>query len=178
MKTWLAILLVVGFPCLAQNNSADAPRNSMPSKEEISELLSKADEKVSGFEQTVKTVKPTLDAINSGLSIKGLDAASTAHTLIGALQKNGPTGYGFLGLIATLDDLNSDAFRSALVLVSTDRDRVVKGGRPDANVPGFVLALANAGNACNDIAELIMHATFRYISVEEAVLNQLLDGKK
>jgi hypothetical protein len=38
--------------------------------------------------------------------------------------------------------------------------------------------LTSAGNASNDISELIMHATLRYLSIEEAVLGQLLDGKK
>jgi hypothetical protein len=34
--------------------------------------------------------------------------------------------------------------------------------------------LSAAGAACNDIAELIFHATMRLISAEEAVLNKLL----
>jgi len=178
MKIWLALLLFVGFSCFAQNKSPDAMRASMPSKEEISELLSKADEKVSSFEQTMKAVKPTLDGIDSTLTSKGLDAASTAHTIILAVQKNGPTGYGLVTLVVTLDDIDSNAFRSALVLASADRNRIVTGGRPDNNLPSNVLALSNAGNACNDIAELIVHATLRYLSAEEAVLVQLLDGKK
>jgi hypothetical protein len=175
MKTWFAAFVLVGFQCFAQNKSSDA---SLPSKAEISELLSKADEKVSGFEQAIKTVKPTLAGIDFSLTAKELDAASTTHTIIQAIQKNGPTGYGLVGLVATLDDLNSNASRSALVLVSADRDRVLTGGRSDPNTAGFVVALTSAGNACNDIAELIMHATLRYLSVEEAVLSQLLDSKK
>jgi hypothetical protein len=98
MKTWLAILLFVGFTCFAQNKSADTMRATMPSKDEISELLSKADEKVSNFEQTMKAVKPALDITGSGLTSKGLDAASTAHSAIRAVQKNGPSGYGLVGL--------------------------------------------------------------------------------
>ena len=178
MKIWLAAVLLVGFPCFAQDKSPDAMRASMPSKQEISELLSKAEEKISGFEQTMKTVKPTLEGVDSGLMPKALDAASAAHTIISAVQKNGPTGYGLVMLVVTLDDLASNASRSALVLTSADRDRVVTGGRPDANLPGQVVSLTSAANACNDIAELIMHATLRYLSVEEAVLGQLLDGKK
>ena len=178
MKTWLATALLVGLPCFAQDKSPDAMRASMHSKQEISELLSKAEEKISGFEQAMKTVKPAVDAIDSSLIPKALDGASTAHSIISALQKNGPSGYSLVLLVTTLDDLNSNAFRSALLLASTDRDRVVTGGRPDGNLPGQVVSLIGAGNACNDISELIMHATLRYLSVEEAVLGQLLDGKK
>jgi hypothetical protein len=178
MKIWLTILLCAAFTCFAQNKSPDAVRASMPSKDEISELLSKADEKVSSFEQTMKAIKTTLDGIDSSLTSKGLDAASTAHTAIRGLQKTGPTGYGLFVLVVTLDDLSSNAFRSAFVLASADRDRVVTGGRPDNNLPSNVLALSNVGNACNDIAELIVHATLRYLRVEEEVLGQLLDNKK
>lgn len=178
MKTWLAAVLLVGLPCFAQDKSPDAMRASMPSKQEISELLSKAEEKISGFEQAMKTVKPTLEGIDSSLMPKALDAASTAHLIVSALQKNGASGYSLVSLVFTLDDLASNASRSALVLALTDRDRVVTGGRPDANLPGQVVSLISAGNACNDISELIMHATLRYLSVEEAVLGQLLDGKK
>jgi hypothetical protein len=177
MKKWLAILFFVGFQCLAQNKSSDAAQ-TMPSKEEFSELLSKADQQVSAFERTVKTVTPSSDGPISDLATKGLEAASAAHTIISAQQRNGPTGYGLVTLVVTLDDLNSNAIRSALVLVSTDRDKIAAGGRPDPNLPSFVLALSTAGSSCNDIAELIMHATLRYLSVEETILGELLDGKK
>jgi hypothetical protein len=178
MKTWLAILLSAAFSCLAQTMSPDAMRANMPSNAEISELLSKADEKVARFEQTMRAEKPTLDGIDSSLTSKALDAASTAHTAIRGLQKAGPTGYGLVVLVVTLDDLSSNAFRSALLLTSEDHNRVATGGRPDNDLPSSVLALSNAGNACNDIAELIVHATLRLLSVEEALLNQLLDSKK
>jgi hypothetical protein len=93
MKKWLAILFFVGFQCLAQNKSSDAAQ-TMPSKEEFSELLSKADQQVSAFERTVKTVTPSSDGPISDLATKGLEAASAAHTIISAQQRNGPTGYG------------------------------------------------------------------------------------
>lgn len=178
MKTWLATLVLVGYPCLSQNKSPEAMRPNLPTKEELSELISKADEKVASFEQAMKTVRPTLDRIDPGLTTKSLDAASTAHTIIDTMQKNGPTGYRLVMLITTLDDLNSNAFRSALVILSTDRERAVAGGRADRNTTGFVLALSSAGNSCNDIAELIMHATLRYLSVEETLLAQFLDDRK
>jgi hypothetical protein len=150
----------------------------MPSREEISELLSKANEKVSGFEQTMKALKPNLDDIDSSLASKGLEGASTAHTVIRTMQKNGPDGYGLVVLIVTLDDLHSNALNSELVLASVDRDRITKGGRPDANLSSQILALGSVGSACNDIAELIVHATLRYLSGEEALLGQLIDSVK
>jgi hypothetical protein len=178
MKIWLATVLLVGLPCFSQDKSTDAIWANMPSEQEISELLSKAEANISGFEQAMKIVKPTLEGIDSSLMSQALDAASKAHSIISALQKNGPSGYGLVLLVTTLDDLNSTASRSALVLASTDRNRVVTGGRPDANLPGQVVSLTSAGSASNDISELIMHATLRYLSIEEAVLGQLLDGKK
>jgi hypothetical protein len=52
---------------------------------------------------------------------------------------------------------------------------VGKGAKPDPNVRSDVLTLSAAGTACNDIAELIFHATMRLIAAEETALNKLLD---
>jgi len=38
--------------------------------------------------------------------------------------------------------------------------------------------LSNSGTACNDIAELLMHATLRYIHVEEEALQKLLGNQR
>jgi hypothetical protein len=40
-----------------------------------------------------------------------------------------------------------------------------------------MLVLSVAGRACNDIAELIFHATMRLIAAEETALNKLLDAQ-
>jgi hypothetical protein len=90
----------------------------MPSKSEIFELLDKADQKISGFEVAVKGAKPNLDGIDAKLSKNYLDAASTAHLMIQTLHKNGPSAYGLVGLLATLDDLSLDAANAGVQLLS------------------------------------------------------------
>jgi len=149
----------------------------MPSEKEFSELLAKADEKVSAFEAAVKNAKPRLDKINTKYATNYLDAAATAHTVISKTLKNGPTAYALVTILTTLDDLSLDAASGTAFLLATDEDQVVaKGAAPDPNTRSDVLTLSAAGTGCNDIAELIMHATLRFIAAEETALNKLLDS--
>ena len=62
-----------------------------------------------------------------------------------------------------------------MLLLSAD---VANGRLPDAATGSAVFALSAAGTACNDIAELIFHATMRLIAAEETALNKLLDDQK
>ena len=78
----------------------------MPSKEEITELLNKADEKVSSFEEAMKNAKPYLDKIDTKAATTDLDAAATAHTIVESMHKNGSSAYGLVSLLATFDDLS------------------------------------------------------------------------
>src|ERR1035441_5345871 len=94
MKALVVVLLLSVFVG-GQNKPVD--QGSMPSKEEISELVAKADEKVSSFEEAVKHAKPYLDKINPKFAANYLDGASTEHTIIQKLQKNGPSAYGQIG---------------------------------------------------------------------------------
>jgi hypothetical protein len=148
---------------------------SMPSQEELSELLAKADENVSNFENAVRNAKPQLDKIDTKYATNYLDAASTAHLLIGATNKNGPSAYRLIGVLATLDDLSLDAASGSAFLLGADEDRVVsKGAAPDMGTRSDLLTLTAAGKACNDIAELLLHATLRFVNVEEQTLNMLI----
>jgi hypothetical protein len=177
MRNLLAVFLLMVPAWWAQ----DKPTNtqvSMPSKEELSELLNKADEKISSFEEAVRNAEPSLDKVNSKLVAKDLDAASSAHALIVAMQKNGASAYGLVGLLATLDDLSLDAAIDSIQLLRVDEEKVAKGKQPDVGALSSVILLNGAATACNDIAELIMHATLRYVSVEEQALGKLLDSKK
>src|ERR1700719_2688142 len=61
----------------------------IPSKDEISELLSKANEKVSTCEAAVKSVKADLDKVDPKLAANYFDAASTAHLLIEKTRQGG-----------------------------------------------------------------------------------------
>ena len=83
--------------------------------------------------------------------------------------------YSLVGILATLDDLSLDAASGNTFLLAADRDRVAKGATSDMGTRSAVLALSSAGTSCNDIAELIFHATMRLIAAEETALNKLLD---
>ncbi len=83
--------------------------NEPPSKTELTELLNKASDKVEGFEEAIKLVKPDLDKIDAKLATNYLDAASTARLLIKAVKVKDATAYSPVGLLATLDDLSLDA---------------------------------------------------------------------
>ena len=143
---------------------------TIPSKEEIFELVDKADQKVSAFEAAIKQVRVVLDDADPGLSENYLDAASTAHWMIQTAHKNGPSAYALVALLATLDDLSLDAMRAAVIFAKLGTSR------PGAN--DAVILLTAVGTGCNDIAELIMHATLRYIQAEEKILEILLDKKE
>jgi hypothetical protein len=127
---------------------------------------------VASFEAAIKKVKAALDGVDPSLSKNYLDAAyaaSTAHWMIQTVHKNGPSAYALVGLLATLDDLSLDAARAALIFAKLGTSRT------DAN--DSVILLTAVGTGCNDIAELIMHATLRFIQAEEKALELLLDKK-
>jgi hypothetical protein len=156
---------------------AQLERN-MPSEREFSELLAKADEKVSAFEAAMKNAKLHLDRIDPKYATNYLDAASTAHLLISKTIQNGASAYALVGVLTTLDDLSLDAANGSAFLLAADADRVVtKGASPDAAVRNALLELSSAGTACNDIAELIFHATMRLIAAEETALKELMEAQ-
>ena len=181
----LALALLLGSTCRAQTKSSASPssskevvselQNSMPSEQEFSELLAKADEKVSVFDRAVKNARPSLDRIDTKYATKYLNAAATAHLLISKTIKNGPTAYGLVGVLTTLDDLSIDAAFASTFLLTAQDAAAAKGTSFDVNSRSAVPALSAAGTSCNDIAELIFHATMRLIAAEETALNKLLD---
>ena len=138
-----------------------------PSGAELSELVSKADQKISGFESAVKSAKPHLDKIDSKLFVNYSDAASTAHVLVQTLQKNGSSAEGLVLLLTTLDDLSLNAATANTQLLNMDEASVANGQKPNSAVLQTIVSLNAAGTACSDIAELIMHATVRLIHAEE-----------
>jgi hypothetical protein len=174
----LFAVLVFAVAVAAQTAPASSQQINMPSNAEIGELLSKADQKVTNFEEAVKQAKPHLDKINSRLSSNYLDAAATAHHLIDGTQKNGTSAYRLVGLLATLDDVSLDAANASVLLLRNDEEQLAKGKQPGVAAVSSVVALSSAGTAVNDISELLMHATLRFIGAEEQLLGQLLDEKK
>src|SRR6266853_1399275 len=181
----LVFTLLIAKPCKSQTNqrlnqttaSKDAIselQHNMPSEKEFSGLLTKADEKVSNFEAAVKHAKPHLDKVESKYATNYLNAAATAHSLISKTIKNGATAYNLVSVLTTLDDLSLDAANGSAILLAADGDQVAKGAACEIGTRVSV-ALSSAGTSCNDIAELIFHATMRLIAAEETALNKLLD---
>ena len=159
----LSCLVLLGMFAVAAPGQTGT---SIPSNDEIFELLKKANEKVSGFETAVRTVKTDLDKVDPKLSVNYLHAALSVHSMIAAMTKNGPSGYDLVGLVATIDDLSLDAATATVQLF------LLKSQAPGQAVNGlnFVVLLMASKNECNDISELIMHATLRYIHGEEELL--------
>jgi hypothetical protein len=176
VKLFFAVL-VLAVTSAAQTAPPSSQQISMPSNAEIGELLSKADQKVAGFEEAVKLAKPHLDKINPRLSSNYLDASLTAHKLIETTQKNGTSAYRLVSLLATLDDLSLNAANASVLLLKGDEERLAKGKQPDVASLSSVIALSSAETAVNDISELLMHATLRFVEAEEQVLDKPLDEK-
>ncbi len=163
---------------VSANNTAQASKtSSMPSEEEIGELLSKANEYVEIYQQTFKSTKHSLDkAANPGFYEKGMELSAQALGAIAALKKNGSSAYALVGLIAILDDMSLNAARAsaATTLVALEENR----SDPANHAKDDFLSLAQSEKNCYDISELLLHATLRYISVEETALRMLLDRQK
>ena len=119
-----------------------------------------------GFQDAVKATQPDLDKVEPKVAKNYFDAASTARELIRATKANGPSAYRLLGIMATLDDLSLDAATAAVTLL-------IAGKPQDPRIINQVTILMGTKNGCNDIGELIMHATMRLGRVEEDLLEKL-----
>lgn len=157
-----AVLLLAAWPCLAQDNS-------FPSKEEIRELVHKADEKVTSFEQAVRAAKPFLSEDRFKTD---MDTASAAHQVITALNKNGASAYSLVALVITLDDVVVDAGLSSQDILRDNLSAMSKGKTAGLDSLSTVVLFNTAATACNDISELIGHATLRLIKAEETALGR------
>jgi len=167
MRRLVVAILALSSFCLAQ----PSPKSALPSDAEINELLAKADQKVNDFETAIKLVGPDLDAKDDLVVLrKNSSSAATAHEIIHLLQKNGPTAYGLVMLVSTLENIALDASKTAIVLMA----------RQDigaAHTQTNLLVLGQASTSCRDIAELLLHATLRMIDVEEEVVRSISSDK-
>jgi hypothetical protein len=165
----VALVLVVSHLAIAQTPS-------LPSTEEISELTDKASEKISAFGMAVKSAKPDLDRVDPTLAPKYLEAADAAQTTIKAIRKNGATGYNLVALLGTLDDLSLEAATGALrILVAYTANRL-EGGQSETALHSVML-LNTAQSGCYDISELLLHATLRFIAVEDKTVGVALSKR-
>ena len=151
--------------------------SSLPSDEEIGELLVKAKQYVDSYQATVSRTKRSLDkTATPGFYLEMTKLASQATKRIIDIRKNGSSAYALVGLIAILDDMTLNASRaSAAVTIVAMQER-----QSDPNNHGMVdfQALAQAGQNCYDISDLILQATLRYIAVEESALRTLVNKGK
>jgi hypothetical protein len=154
------VLLTV-LPCFAQD--------SIPSKQEIGELVQKADEKVSSFEQALQAAKSFLPQDEYK---KDADAAVIAHRIVQGINKNGPSAYSLVALIITLDDLVIDAGADTQSVLNNELKAASTGKTPNVGALSVVIVLNNAAVTCRDISELVGHATLRLIDAEEKILSQ------
>jgi hypothetical protein len=153
-------------------NQSSVPAASMPSNEEIGDLLSKASEYVDTYRQTFASARPSLTkAPTPGFYEKAIELSKQATSVIAAIRKNGPSAYALVGLVAILDDMSLHATRAyAVTMVST-----LGESRSDFKSQGMqdIQSLAQAAKNCEDISELLLHATLRLIAVEEQTLREL-----
>jgi len=163
--------------CLLLISSAAFAQSSMPSTEEINELVSKADEKVTAMEGAIKTAKPLMDRIDPAATKKDLEAASVAHLTIKAIKSKQADAYLLVSLLSILDDLDSDAATTSVELLANQSASLANGERPDPRIMGVLSLLSNARIGCRDISELVLHVTLRYVENEEMLLSKLLSTK-
>lgn len=158
--------------CLAQT---EQQLHTLPSSAEILELANKADEKVQGFEKVLKASAPYLDKDTIQTD---QDAANNAHTLIRAIRKNGPSTYGVVALLSTLDDLTLDASRASRVVILAMSQNSLKNNSPNSSPAVTVMALVESENSLYDISDLLLHVTLRYAAAEDDLIEQLLKKVK
>ena len=108
-------------------------QNSMPSKEELGELLSKASQKITGFQEAVLSAKTYLDQQDPKLVPNYMDTAKTAQEAIKIAQKEGASAYRLVAVLSLLDDMTVDAANGSFWLMQEDvKARDAK--RADINV--------------------------------------------
>lgn len=178
MKSQLALLAticcILGF-AVPSHAQSDAEILSLPSNQEISELSSKAAEKVTAFTKAMTLAAPYLD---EGMTSNYLEGAKTTDLILAAIKNNGPSAYSLVSLLASLDDLDADASKAALTIMSRIAANSISGNDQRSGAIFAVLELTDSSKSLYDISELIMHATLRYVQVEEGVLRKLTDNAK
>ena len=95
----IILSFVLVLQCLAKTG-----QSTIPSKNEIFELVDKANQKIGDFEDAIKAVKPSLHKADKNMSANDLDAAATAHKLIRKIKANGPSAYRLVGLMAQISE--------------------------------------------------------------------------
>jgi len=179
----LALLLFCVFTSMAfaqasgdqAKTAASNAASQMPSRQEIEELLNKATQKVTALQAALKNVKPILDKIDPDAYKQDEEACETAIYIIGTIKKNGTSAYALVSLVGTLDDLKVDA-TSPVGSLTTQALKL--DGMAQTLAVTDISNFIQAGTGCYDMSELLLHATLRYISAEESLLNEIMAAAK
>jgi hypothetical protein len=160
-----------------QKQTDDVDTSTMPSSEEINDLLSKATEYVTTYQTAFKNAEPTLDkSPTAGFVEKSDELCAQANLTISAIKKNGMTAYALVALVDVLDDMSLNAAKASSIAVIVGLRETSPDSRQRAGQD--MQDLAQAGKNCYDISELLLHSTLRLIAVEEAILHKLGDSQK
>ena len=149
-------------------------QNNMPSNEELAELLSKASQKITSFEEAVQNAKPFLDKQDPKLAANYIDTVIASREIIKTGQKDGASAYRLVALLSTLDDMTVDAANASFRLMQEDA-KAAGGKRGNIGIVAAIIPLNAAQTGLNDISELLLHATLRYVGAEEQALIKLLN---
>jgi hypothetical protein len=171
----LMSLISILFSVQSASAQSTTRQSSLPSQDEIQELTSKAEEKVHDFMKVLSAAAPFLDKDKVAEYSK---SAETAETIIQAMRKNGPTAYGLVALVTTLDDVDLDATRAALLILSRVAAGQITGESNQQKATSSVMALSDLDGSISDISELIVHATLRFVSAEENAIQAMSKQSK
>jgi hypothetical protein len=175
-ETVWPLLLVVAVSNVACTSLLHAQGSTvMPTAQEISELVSKADETVTSFDRALAVSKEFLQEPEAGYEGQ-VKAAQTAHEIIQKIKSNGASAYALVALLGTLDDITNDSATSANLILVDALERSASG-KPVTSL-GVAVKLMQVKKSSYDISELIMHATLRLIKNEEDALFPLADQNK
>src|SRR5580658_4150329 len=96
----------------------DLDTSTMPSNEEINDLLSKATEYITTYQGAFKNAKATLDkAPTPGFVEKSDELCAQANLTISAIKKNGMSAYALVALVGVLDDMSLNAAKASSIAV-------------------------------------------------------------
>jgi hypothetical protein len=133
---------------------------------------------VEAFQKTLDSVKSLLDKADPSAYGKDENAVEGARSILAALKKNGRSAYALVSLLATLDDLDLDATQDSTAILLSGTRAMADGKMPPDGMTAAAIILTSAASSFYDISELVMHATLRFVSGEEAVLSQVFADKK
>src|SRR5215472_1127122 len=93
-------MLAVGFASLA----AAQNQQPLPSRQEIDELISKADQKIDALSVALMSVRKDIESTTPELWKNQMDNVSTAHHITQTIREKGPSVYRLVALNTTMDD--------------------------------------------------------------------------